>query len=305
MDKFIRKFLGSDQSTGERSKHKKIDFLLRGDISDRDKKNYLRIFEQAMLQLEENQEVDFELMTLPGRESIALTTSLVYNERIDPDLYHAYNKYCRRAYEILFPSDDLLAHKDSPQFDELTDACKKLVYEAIKEHLSPDSMGVHAVDKYDLIVKRRSEPALDEKRLKPPLDFYAEVMKRIESNDVLCSRFFEYMAMLSLASYRILEKYTEEKKLPLISFELFIKYDGPISSEYNNFCLRSINQTRPTNHSNFATLLAVIVHADDKLKSIGVPLRQYFLDEDGKTQVAKCGFLDAFQDHIPNIVLAE
>lgn len=271
----------------------------KGFANDQERRTYIDAHNQALSNLNQTQEVNWHLMNLavfPG--NLART---VYTTHILPDseAYSVHNKYVRTVFKTLFPSDYVLLfarHNDISMlrwkhkislFNQLLDARNnsnnqsstftvhdKLAYETV-------SLGV----RYDL-----------------PANYYSKALHHLVLNKPIARSYLNYMSMLTLAALDTLNEHQEYDGQECIRLIQFLNKDAmkTLGQEGNNTVL-ALSQFI-NNYRNHTQLFTFIVNSPPPSSKSNLLFRHYFR-QDKHTLVAKCGFINAFNDHIRNIVL--
>jgi hypothetical protein len=258
---------------------------------------YVSIFEEALKKMKETGEVDFELMgksPYPGNLTHAVTAG-DYN--INREAYSAFNLYVRKAHKLLFPTEYVKRFDHDPRVEVVKKKFAGQLTESLK------SMR-HNVDyDFNLEEKRTRDLRKPGTRARLPGVFFEEAYQEmLKENSWLKDRFLNYVGMLIVAAHQKDVDYRVTHNLPAEDIALFLEEK---KNENNQYPLRLEMNLFVGNIGNYSDLFAALVHAKNKVQGAQLALRQFFLDEDGKEMVAKCGFSDAFANHIVDIVLAE
>jgi hypothetical protein len=255
--------------------------------------------------------VDYELLNKPSYPG-TLGDALSFEYPLSAKAYTAFNKYARSAYQILFSVEYLKSFQFGNETNlllTLTTVRNQLVHHIIEIATNEDEYTKLLSDaekndgnqKYDLMTKKKYELQKVGHRTLLPHPFYTEAVAHIKNQEPIFEHFCYYLALLHLAGYQRVVDFATEKNSTPIAYQSFLtrkKYSDPENHAHN--AVRQII----FGTDNQADLIVTLLHMRDRLKAIGIPLRQYVLDNQGMVLTAKCGFLDAFEDHIPALVLS-
>jgi hypothetical protein len=264
------------------------------------KNGYTRYYEKALQDLKNGVEPSYSLMIDKPYPSTLGYVVNVDNFQIDSTAYIAFDRYVRECYEVLFPSEFVKGFENHPQMGYVVEMSKSGLLHALNLKLA---IGKDLPSEFSLLQKRRFELDSRGKRADFPRHFTVNTLEKLqEGTDPICQNFVKYMGMLSLAAYQRIFDYSSQHRLKKIDLESF--YKDNFLAPYDNPAAIALRQAF-RNYLNFSSLLSVILHVQSHTQGLNVALRQYFIDKDGKEMVAKCGFLNAFQSHVVDIVLAD